>query len=163
MVYGGCFHFSFLNNFVWIQQIDCKYWYLQLCSNSKTDVDCEIVFMTRNSIFTKLSCTRNGRPFWVLLLISHQPTKYCFCFQWSWLKTYKAKSSIDIIFCLHFLLCKTSMEGSAKWVCNETRRLTVLKCPKTGLVMGQVLTCVDNKNWIVLVGFSFDKWQCIIY
>ena len=69
MVYGGCFHFSFLNNFVWIQQIDCKYWYLQFCSNSKTDVDCEIVFMTANSIFTKLSCTRNGRPFWVLLLI----------------------------------------------------------------------------------------------
>ena len=68
MVYGGCFHFSFLNNLL-IQQIDCKYWYLQFCSNSKTDVDCEIVFMTTNSIFTKLSCTRNGRPFWVLLLI----------------------------------------------------------------------------------------------
>ena len=71
MVYGGCFHFSFLNNFVWIQQIDCKYWYLQFCSNSKTDVDCEIVFMTANYIFTILSCTRNGRPFWVPLLINH--------------------------------------------------------------------------------------------
>ena len=27
--------------------------------------------MTTNSIFTKLSCTRNGRPFWVLVFINH--------------------------------------------------------------------------------------------
>ena len=29
--------------------------------------------MTTNSIFTKLSCTRNGRPFWVPPLIKYHP------------------------------------------------------------------------------------------